>query len=40
MLEFWRYRVGDYRILARFDDKELISLVVHVGHRNKVYSKT
>ncbi len=38
--EFWRYRVGDYRILARIDDKELTILVVHVGHRDKIYTKT
>jgi len=35
--EFWRYRVGDYRILCRIDDGEVIVLVVKVGHRREVY---
>ena len=33
----WRYRVGDYRILAKIEDENFIILVVHVGHRKNVY---
>lgn len=33
----WRYRVGDYRILASISDSEILVLVVHVGHRRNVY---
>ena len=33
----WRYRVGDYRILCQIKDRELIVLVVAVGHRRDVY---
>ena len=33
----WRYRVGDYRILAEIKDDLLIILVVAVGHRREVY---
>jgi mRNA interferase RelE/StbE len=33
----WRYRVGDYRIICRILDDELIILVVKVGHRKNVY---
>ena len=33
----WRYRVGDYRILASISDSEVLVLVVHVGHRRNVY---
>ena len=33
----WRYRVGDYRILAQIEDDALIILVIHVGHRKNVY---
>lgn len=33
----WSYRVGDYRIIYTFDDKELYVLVVRVGHRKEVY---
>ena len=33
----WRYRVGDYRIICRIQDDELIVCVVDVGHRKDVY---
>lgn len=33
----WRYRVGDYRILAKIEDHVLIILIVEVGHRKEVY---
>jgi mRNA interferase RelE/StbE len=33
----WRYRIGDYRIVARIEDERLIVLVVTVGHRREVY---
>lgn len=34
---FWRYRVGDYRILCEMQDNKLIILVIEVGHRRDVY---
>ena len=34
---FWRYRVGDYRIVAAIEDDRFIVLVVTVGHRREVY---
>lgn len=37
MLGLWRYRVGDYRILCKIRDEELIITVVEVGHRREVY---
>lgn len=37
--EFWRYRIGDYRVLAKIQDEKLLVLVVHIGHRSKVYEK-
>ncbi len=33
----WRYRVGDYRILAEIRDSELIIIAIDVGHRGKIY---
>jgi mRNA interferase RelE/StbE len=33
----WRYRVGDYRIVASIEDKRFVVLVVTVGHRREVY---
>ena len=35
--EFWKYRVGDYRVIARIEDNALRVLVVRVGRRDKVY---
>ena len=34
---FWRYRAGDYRILASIQDNELLVLIVDVDHRRSVY---
>jgi len=33
----WRYRVGDYRVLAEIRDGELIVLVIDVGNRKNIY---
>jgi mRNA interferase RelE/StbE len=33
----WRYRVGDYRIVAAIEDDRFVVLVVTVGHRRDVY---
>jgi len=33
----WRYRVGDYRIIAAIDDTALLVLALNVGHRSEVY---
>jgi mRNA interferase RelE/StbE len=34
---FWRYRVGDYRLLCRLEDAACVVLVVTVGHRREIY---
>jgi mRNA interferase RelE/StbE len=34
---FWRYRVGNYRIVASIEDRRFVVLVVTVGHRREVY---
>ena len=33
----WRYRVGEYRILAKIDDHKVIITVVEIGHRSEIY---
>jgi mRNA interferase RelE/StbE len=33
----WRYRVGDYRIVASIEDDRFVVLVVTIGHRREVY---
>ena len=35
----WRYRVGDYRIIADIQDEKIVILVVDVDKRNDVYKK-
>jgi mRNA interferase RelE/StbE len=35
--EFWKYRVGDYRVISRIEDGELLVLVVRIGNRREVY---
>lgn len=34
---FWRYRVGDYRLLVTIEDGTLVVLVVAAAHRRDVY---
>ena len=33
----WRYRVGDYRVLAQILDDALVVLAVNVDHRKDAY---
>ena len=33
----WRYRVGDYRILAEIQDTKIVILILDIGHRSKIY---
>ncbi len=35
--EFWKYRVGDYRIIAHIDDGAVRIVVVRVGNRREIY---
>ena len=37
--EFWKYRVGDYRIISSIEDGALRVLVVRIGNRKDVYKK-
>ena len=37
MGEFWRYRVGRFRIIAHLEDDVFRVLVVRIGRRDKVY---
>jgi mRNA interferase RelE/StbE len=35
--EAWRIRVGDYRIIYEIQDRELVVVIVLVGHRGDMY---
>lgn len=34
---YWRYRIGDYRIICEIQDNKLCVLVVEIGNRREVY---
>lgn len=34
---FWRYRVGDYRVICDIQDDAVRVLVVRIGNRKEVY---
>ena len=34
---FWRYRIGDYRVLCDIQDEQLVVLVLTIGHCRQVY---
>lgn len=34
----WRYRVGDYRLLAEIEENKIRILILNVGHRRDVYN--
>ena len=33
----WRYRVGDYRLIAEIQDDKIVILILSVGHRKEIY---
>lgn len=35
--DFWKYRVGDYRLIATIQDDAVCILVLQIGHRREVY---
>ena len=38
-LGYWRYRWGDYRVIYKVADEEILIIVLRIGHRREVYSK-
>jgi mRNA interferase RelE/StbE len=36
---FWKYRLGDYRVVVEIADRRIVIIVVRVGHRREVYRK-
>lgn len=37
--QFWRYRVGDYRIICSLEHDRLVVLVLRIGHRRDIYKR-
>jgi mRNA interferase RelE/StbE len=37
--EFWKYRVGDYRLICSLENERLVVLVLRIGRRREVYRR-
>jgi mRNA interferase RelE/StbE len=37
MGEYWRYRVGDIRVICNISDGQMIVLLIEIGNRREVY---
>jgi len=35
--DYWRYRVGNYRLIAEINDEEIIIIIIGIGHRRDIY---
>ncbi len=35
----WRYRIGDYRLIAQIQDDKILILILRVGHRRDIYER-
>jgi mRNA interferase RelE/StbE len=35
--DYWKYRVGDYRVIVAIEDSTVRILVVRIGNRKEVY---
>jgi mRNA interferase RelE/StbE len=34
---YWKYRVGDYRLICRIEDTRVLVTIVRIGHRSDIY---
>ncbi|MDU1224973.1 type II toxin-antitoxin system RelE/ParE family toxin [Varibaculum cambriense] len=34
---YWRYRVGNYRLICEIRDQELVIILIDLGHRREIY---
>lgn len=37
LVNLWRYRVGDYRIICDIQDEKILITVLRLGHRKEIY---
>ena len=35
--KYWRYRIGNYRIICDIQDDKMIVLALEIGHRKEIY---
>ena len=38
LVGLWRIRVGDYRVICTFEEKNIIIFLIDIGHRNDIYN--
>jgi len=36
---WWRYRIGDFRVICEIQDNRLVVLALSIGHRREIYRK-
>ena len=36
---YWRYRIGEYRLIVEIKDGELVIVAINIAHRREVYKK-
>lgn len=34
---YWRYRIGDYRVVVEIRDSSLVLVAISLGHRSEIY---
>jgi mRNA interferase RelE/StbE len=34
---YWRYRIGNYRVVTKIEDGRMVIVVIAVGHRREIY---
>ena len=39
LVNLWRYRVGDYRIICDIQDEKILITILRIGHRKDVYDE-
>ena len=37
--DFWKYRVGDWRIIADIEDRVMLITVIRLGNRREIYRR-
>ncbi len=37
--DFWRFKIGDYRVIAAIEDQRLVIVAVGLGHRSQLYRR-
>lgn len=35
--EYWRYRIGDYRLIVDISDNQVKIIIININHRSKIY---